>query len=182
MSPLTMLLAFAVLMLVIIPVIVNGMPSTRLCTNEVECDKIRWRLQMASLFLIVVMVVTLFPAAYFIFKDMSRTEAEENPMVNNLLKVGLLAFVIVFGVITPWLAGINENLARYSGYPPKDECPLYWEKDDNDKCHPIDIFKDSYINIEDVSTLSSSGIEKAKESIQVDKIFWDGVYNGGFLV
>lgn len=180
MSPLTMLLAFAVLMLVIIPVIVNAMPSSRLCTNEVECDKIRWRLQMASLFLIVVMVVTPFPAAYFIFKDMNRTEAEENPMVNNLLKVGLLAFVIVFGVITPWLAGINENLARYSGYPPKDECPLYWEKD-GDQCRPISLFENSYTN-KDVSTLSSSGIEQAKKSIQVDKTFWDGVYNGGFLV
>ena len=136
---------------------------------------------MASLFLIVVMVVTLFPAAYFIFKDMSRTEAEENPMVNNLLKVGLLAFVIVFGVITPWLAGINENLARYSGYPPKDECPLYWEKD-GDECRPIDLFEKSYTK-NTVPTLSSSGeIEKAKESIQEDKIFWEGGYNGGFLV
>ena len=180
----TVLLGFAVLILVVVPVIVSIVPSTPLCTSDKSCKNLNQTLKTTSLVLLLLMLLTLLPAIYFIVQEMRSKESIPNPKSNKFLMIGLASMVSLFAIVTPLLNRIAKNVDRYVHYPPRDDCPFYWKKTINEdgsySCQSTLETNKEAITVYTKNDPQQRGTE-AYELIKKEKVFWDGFYNGGYI-
>ena len=185
MNILTILLAFLAAIFVLIPMIVMVVPSSKSCTNEEQCSGLRRRLQLVALFLLGVSFICLGLVIFYMYQNRSNTEQAESPKINKFLSIGLAAIVLFSGFIVPWLTSLAQSSAEYANYPPKDDCPHYWKKISGDNnswtCKPVDEFSRSYPAGAYPLQVSRSNMGEALGKAKTHTIFWDGLYNGGFL-
>ena len=77
--------------------------------SDKSCQDLNQTLKTTSLVLLLVMLLTLLPAIYFIVQEMRSKEGITNPKSNKFLMIGLAAMVSLFAIVTPLLNRIAQK-------------------------------------------------------------------------